>query len=153
MLVYSAAITRYQSPSRHQHVQHITIRQSIDQLKNSRVAILLHEAQAIHCNHFRMKSFYSPFHFPLILWLNVWHVHDRILAEMVSISPNIYTAIAHHVASVDRKAVNWSWFPFKMQGGIHCYHFRIQSFYSSLCFALILWLKVWLVLHSHTKWC
>ena len=25
---------------------------------------------------------------------------------------------------------------------IHCYHFRIQSFYSSLCFALILWLKV-----------
>ena len=25
---------------------------------------------------------------------------------------------------------------------IHCYHFRIQSFYSSLCFAFILWLKV-----------
>ena len=25
---------------------------------------------------------------------------------------------------------------------IHCYHFRIQSFYSSLCFALILCLKV-----------
>ena len=24
-------------------------------------------------------------------------------------------------------------------GGIHCYHFRIHSFYSSLCFALILW--------------
>ena len=43
MLVYSAAITRYQSPSRHQHVQHITIRQSIDRLKNSRVAILLHK--------------------------------------------------------------------------------------------------------------
>ena len=49
-----------------------------------------HKAQALHCNHFRMLSFYSPFHFPLILWLNVWHVLDRILAEMVSISPNIY---------------------------------------------------------------
>ena len=79
---------------------------SIDRLKNSRVAILLHETQAIHCNHFRMQNFYSSFHFPLILWLKVWHVHDRILAEMVSISPNIYTAIAHHVASVDRKTVN-----------------------------------------------
>ena len=51
-----------------------------------------------------------------LLWLKVWHVHDRILAEMLSISPNIYTAIAHHVASVDRKTVNWTWFPFKMQG-------------------------------------
>ena len=31
MLVYSAAITRYQSPLRHQRVQHITLRrQSID---------------------------------------------------------------------------------------------------------------------------
>ena len=28
MLVYSAAITRYQSPLRHQRVQHITLRQS-----------------------------------------------------------------------------------------------------------------------------
>ena len=72
----------------------------------SRVTILLHEAQAIHCNHFKMYSFYSPFHFLLILWLKVWHVHDRTLAEMLSISPNIYTAIAHHVASVDRKTVN-----------------------------------------------
>ena len=151
MLVYSAAITRYQSPSRHQHVQHITIRQSIDQLKNSRVAILLHEAQAIHCNHFRMKSFYSPFHFPLILWLKVWHVRDRNLAEMVSISPNI-TAITHHNAWVNQKTVNWTCFPFKIHGGIHSYLFRIQRFYSSLCVALILWLKVWLVLHSHMKW-
>ena len=47
---------------------------------------MLHKAQAMHCNHFRMLSFYSPFHFPLILWLNVSHVHDRILAEMVLIS-------------------------------------------------------------------
>ena len=35
--------------------------------------------------------------------------------EMVLISPNI-TAIAHNVESVDRKTVNWTWFPFKMQG-------------------------------------
>ena len=157
MLVYSAAITGYQSSSKHQHVQHITqhitLRQSIDRSEESQ--FLRHEAQAIHCNHFRMKSFYSPFHFPLILWLNVWHVPDRILAEMVSISPNIYTAIAHHVASVDRKTVNWTWFPFNYlqnAGGIHCYHFRIQRFYSPLCFALILLSFVWLVLHSRTKW-
>ena len=104
MLIYSAAITR---------ATHDVM--SVDRLKNSRVAILLHEAQAIHCNHFRMKSFYSPFHFPLILWLKVWHVCDRILAEMVLISPNIM-AITHHVAWVDRNTVNWTWFPFKMQG-------------------------------------
>ena len=42
----------------------------------------------------------------VFIFLKVWHVHDRILAEMVSISLNIYTAIAHHVASVDRKTVN-----------------------------------------------
>ena len=65
---------------------HVT---SVDRWKNSRVAILLLEAQTIHCNHFRMWSFYSPFHFPLIFWLKVWHVQDRILAEMVWISPNI----------------------------------------------------------------
>ena len=109
MLVYSATITRYQSSPKHKRMQHITqhntLRQSIG---IRRVAILPHEAQAIHCNHFRMKSFYSLFHFPLILWLNVymWYVLDRILAEMVSISPNINTAIVHHVASVDRKTVN-----------------------------------------------
>ena len=85
------------------HATKITLRQSID--RSEELQFLPHEAQAIHCNHL-MKSFYSPFHFPLILWLYVWHVLDRILAEMVSISPNIYTAIAHHVASVDRKTVN-----------------------------------------------
>ena len=71
MLVYSAAITGYQSSSKHQRVQHITqhitLRQSID--RSEELQFLPHEAQAIHCNHFRMKSFYSPFHFPLILWL------------------------------------------------------------------------------------
>ena len=67
----------------------------------------------------------------------------------------IITAIAHHVASVDRQTVNWTWFPFKYlqdAGGIHCYHFRIQRFYSPLCFALLLLSFVWLVLHSRTKW-
>ena len=76
------------------------------------------------------------------------HVHDQILAEMVLISPNITAIvhnIAHHVASVDRKTVNWTWLPFKMR--IQCYHFRIQSFYSSLCFTFILWFKVLLVHH------
>jgi len=32
----------------------------------------------------------------------------------VSISPNI-AAIAHHVAWLNRKTVNWTWFPFRMQ--------------------------------------
>ena len=39
------------------------------------------------------------------------------LAEMVLISPNIMAiAFMYNVASVDRKTVNWTWFPFKMQG-------------------------------------
>ena len=62
-----------------------------------------------------MYSFYSPFHIPLILWLKESHVHDQILAEMVWISQNI-TAIGPNVPSVDWKTVNWTWFPFKVQG-------------------------------------
>ena len=58
---------------------------------------------------------YFPFHFPLILLLKVWHVDDRGHAEMVSISPNITAIIARHVASVDWKIVNWTWFCFKKQ--------------------------------------
>ena len=39
------------------------------------------------------------------------------LAEMVLISPNIMAIVFMYiVASVDRKIVNWTWFPFKMQG-------------------------------------
>ena len=71
---------------------------SVNRLKNSGLEIRLHEAQAIPCNHFRMWSFYSPFHFPLILWVKEWHLHDCTLAEIMSISSNV-TAIAHHIAS------------------------------------------------------
>ena len=144
MLENLAAITRYQSSPKHQRMQHITqhnpLRQSIDRSEKRQFCLTKHKLYIVTILEWRV--FFSPFHFPLILCLNVWHVLDRILAEMVSISPNIYTAITHHVASVDQKTVNWTWFPFKYlqdAGAIHCYHFRIQSFYSPLCFALILW--------------
>ena len=78
---------------------------SVGQWKNNRVAILLHEGQTMHCNHFRMQGFYCPFHFSLILWLKVWHVEDQILAEMMSISPNIMVIVCN-VTSVNRKTVN-----------------------------------------------
>ena len=119
MLVYSAAITRYQSPSRHQHVQHITIRQSIDQLKNSRVAILLHEAQAIHCNHFRMKSSYSPFHFPVILWLKMWHVHDRF---QQTLQPSRIT----HISRSENSKLNLV--SLQDAGGLRCYDSEVRVF-------------------------
>ena len=58
------------------------------------MAILLHKAQGIQCNYFRIYRFYPPVHFPLILWLKVRHTYDRIHAEMASISSNI-TSIKH----------------------------------------------------------
>ena len=41
---------------------------------------------------------------------------EFLLAEMVLISPNITAIIVHNVTSVDRKTVNWTSFPFKIQG-------------------------------------
>ena len=91
---YSLPVSLKTSTSATHHVVHCVSRLIEEQQSGN--FILLHEAQSIHCNHFRMQSFCSPFHFPLIVWLKVCHVRDRILAEMVSISPNI-TAIPHHV--------------------------------------------------------
>ena len=59
------------------------------------------------------------------------------LAEMVLISANI-TAIAHNARRISKLNL----VSLQDAGGLHCYDFRSQSFYSSLCFALILGLKV-----------
>ena len=95
MLVYSAAITRYQSPSKHQHVQHITLRLSVASVDRSvewEFCLTKHKLYIVTILKCRVFIL-------LFIFLKVWHVHDRILAKMVSISPNIYTAIAHHVAA------------------------------------------------------
>ena len=64
------------------------------------------------------------------------------LAEMVLISANI-TAIADNARRISRSE-NSKLNSVSLQdaGGLHCYDFRSQGFYSSLCFALILGLKV-----------
>ena len=64
------------------------------------------------------------------------------LAEMVLISPNI-TAMAHNTRRISRSENSkLNFVSLQDAGGLHCYDFRSQSFYSSLCFALILGLKV-----------
>ena len=65
------------------------------------------------------------------------------LAEMVLISANI-TAIAHNARRISQSE-NIKLNLVSLQDrcwGLHCYDFRRQSFISSLCFALILGLKV-----------
>ena len=115
MLVYSAAITRYQSPLRHQRVQHITLRQSI----NGRTVewqfyftkYKLYIVTILEC--IVLFSFSFSLNFVVEDVACSWS--NFSLAEMVVILPNI-TAITHNIAWVDRKTVNWTWFPFKMQG-------------------------------------
>ena len=64
------------------------------------------------------------------------------LAEMVLISANI-TAIAHNARRISRSDNSkLNLVSLQDAGGLHCYDFRSQTFYSSLCFALILGLKV-----------
>ena len=44
----------------------------VSRSKNSTtVKVSLREAEGIRSNDFRIESYYSPFHFPLILWLKV----------------------------------------------------------------------------------
>ena len=64
-------------------------------------------------------------------------------AEMVLISANI-TAIAYINARRISRSENSKLNLVSLQDatGLHCYDFRSQSFYSSLCFALILGFKV-----------
>ena len=58
----------------------------VSRSKNStKVKVSLQEAKGIQCNHFRVYSFYSPFRFPLILWLKVWCVRNRSYVEMTLI--------------------------------------------------------------------
>ena len=64
------------------------------------------------------------------------------LAEMVLISPNI-TGIGHNARRISRSENSkLNLVSLQDAGGIHCYEFRSQSFYSSLSFALIFGLKV-----------
>ena len=64
------------------------------------------------------------------------------LAEMVLISPNI-TAIARNVTSVDRKTVNWTWFPLKMQGVFIVMISEVRVFILLFVLPQKFWLKVW----------
>ena len=89
-------ITRYQSPLRHQRMQHITLRQSIDgstvELQFCFLKHKLYIVTILECRAF--------IRFPLVFWLMVWHVQDRILAEMVWISPHItlFSGSIHNTA-------------------------------------------------------
>ena len=59
------------------------------------------------------------------------------LTEMVLISANI-TAIARNARRISRSENSkLNWVSLQDAGGLHFYDFRSQSFYSSLCFALI----------------
>ena len=142
MLVCSAAITRYQSPSSHQRVQHITLCRSIDwRTIEWQFCFTKHKLNIVPVfNNYFVVEVVGMFVIEFSLILCRFHQ---------TLQPSRNTS---HESWLDLKTVNWTWFPLKMQGVIHCYHFRIQSFCFSLCFALILWLKVWLVLNSRTKW-
>ena len=132
MLVCSAAITRYQSPSSHQRVQHITLCRSIDwRTIEWQFCFTKHKLNIVPVfNNYFVVEVVGMFVIEFSLILCRFHQ---------TLQPSRITS---HESWLDLKTINWTWFPLKMQGVIHCYHFRIQSFYFSLCFALILWLKV-----------
>ena len=151
MLVYSAAITRYQSFSNHQHVQHIRLRQSIDwRTVEWQFYFMKHKLYIItvlECRVFILLFIFPYFcgwrcgMFMIEFSLKWCGFHQTFMRP-----PRI---TSHQ--SIKKQEIELG-FPLSCREGIHCYHSRIQSFYSSLGFALNLWLQVWFVLYSRTKW-
>ena len=75
MLVNTATITCYQSPLRHQRMQHIMLHQSINgRMVEGQICFMKHKLYIVTILECRV--FYFIFYFPLILWLKVWQVHD-----------------------------------------------------------------------------
>ena len=117
MLVYSAAITRYQSPLRHQRVQHITLRQSPIDGRTVEWQFYFKDYKLYIVTILECRVFILLFIFPEFCgWRCGMFMIEFSLTEMVLISPNITAIISHNVTSIDQKTVNWNWFPFKIQG-------------------------------------
>ena len=147
MLVYSAAITRYQSPLRHQRMQHITLRQSIDggivEWQFYFTKYKLYIVTTLEC-----RVFIPLFIFPYFCgWRCRIFMIEFSLTEMVLISENI-TAIAHNaprISGSENSKLNLV--SLQDAGGSSLLWFQKSEFLFFSLFCLNFGLKVWLVHH------